>query len=338
MKRLGWIGALVFLGCSSEVTQAPADAGAADAGGGSDVIAVDTSTADVPSQDVARTDVPAPTDVPTSVDRPSPTDVPAPIDTPAPTDVPAPVDAPVPSDAAAPFDAQADVPPAPTDVPPVDVPPVDVPPAPSDVPPADVPCPTGQARCGGVCVDITTNRDHCGGCGLSCCAGNSCAASTCNPGCPAGMTACFPSTRTCGICANIQTDTANCGRCGGACAAGQVCVSGECRAPFAGIAPCTAAGDYVTASTIAFGGAVGSSYSPRCITVRRGTTVAWEGAFGSHPLSPSTRGASGNPIPVTSSGTRATALFNTTGFFPYFCSFHGDNGGGGMSGVVQVIE
>ncbi len=144
---------------------------------------------------------------------------------------------------------------------------------------------------------------------------------------------------TCGTCANTQTDPANCGRCGGACAAGQVCVAGECRAPaFTGIAPCTVAGDYVMASTVTFGGAVGNTYSPRCLTVRRGTTVAFEGAFGSHPLSPSTRGASSNPIPLTSSGTRATALFEQPGFYPYFCSFHGDNAGGGMSGVVQVIE
>ena len=58
------------------------------------------------------------------------------------------------------------------DLPPgVDAPPgVDVPPG-ADAPPADGPpvaCAGSQIRCGGACVDPSTNTSHCGGCGQSC--------------------------------------------------------------------------------------------------------------------------------------------------------------------------
>lgn len=104
------------------------------------------------------------------------------------------------------------------------------------------------------------------------------------------------------------------------------------------LAPCNVAGDYTMASTVRFGGATGSAYSPRCVTVRVGDTVTWEGDFGGHPRSPSTRGTSMSPITRVASGTSAAVRFTRAGFYPYFCEFHGSDAGAGMAGVVQVIE
>ena len=104
------------------------------------------------------------------------------------------------------------------------------------------------------------------------------------------------------------------------------------------LAPCAAAGDYTTASTVRFGGALGSVYAPRCVTVRVGETVTWEGDLGGHPLSPSTRGTAASPIARVASGTSAVVTFPRAGFYPYFCEFHGTDAGLGMAGVVQVIE
>jgi plastocyanin len=106
---------------------------------------------------------------------------------------------------------------------------------------------------------------------------------------------------------------------------------------FMALAPCNSAADYKSGTTtITFGGAAGLAYSPQCLSVARGTTVTFSGSFSSHPLSASTRGTSGNPIPKTSTGTSATVTFNAAGFFPYFCTVHGSDSGAGMAGVVQV--
>jgi hypothetical protein len=42
------------------------------------------------------------------------------------------------------------------------------------------PCPSPLEVCGGVCVDLSSDPRHCGGCGASCAAGRSCQASTCS--------------------------------------------------------------------------------------------------------------------------------------------------------------
>ncbi len=201
-------------------------------------------------------------------------------------------------------------------------------------------CP-GGGFCSGVCRRFDTDPAHCGACNQPCCAGNSCSAGTCVPGCAPGMTACPGSSSSCrgGICVDTRSDPAHCGSCTTACGAGETCVSGACRGSgFMALAPCNLASDYVTGSTVRFGGASGSAYSPRCLTVRVNDTVAWEGDFGSHPRSPSTRGTTTNPIARVTSGTSGAVRFTRAGFFPYFCEFHGDNAGAGMAGVVQVIE
>jgi plastocyanin len=109
-----------------------------------------------------------------------------------------------------------------------------------------------------------------------------------------------------------------------------------------GPAPCTKMTDYMaisgTSTTVMFGGALGDSYSPKCLSVKTGTTVTWMGDFTSHPLRPSTRGTTGNPIMATSSGTSTSFTFGAVGFFPWFCLNHGSDSGAGMSGVVQVTN
>jgi plastocyanin len=106
---------------------------------------------------------------------------------------------------------------------------------------------------------------------------------------------------------------------------------------FMPFAPCNLVTDYVDSGTVNFGGALGAMYSPRCIRVRVGTRVTFSGAFGSHPLRPSTRGTSGNPISATSTGDSTGVIFGSAGFFPFYCQFHGDDGGSGMAGVVYVM-
>jgi len=46
---------------------------------------------------------------------------------------------------------------------------------------ADVPgpCPTGQTRCGGTCIDTTSDTKNCGGCGVACQGTDVCSASAC---------------------------------------------------------------------------------------------------------------------------------------------------------------
>lgn len=132
-------------------------------------------------------------------------------------------------------------------------------------------------------------------------------------------------------------DTTSNGDMGG----GQDLAMGGDMATF-GPAPCTKMSDYMaisgTSTTVMFGGALGDAYSPKCISVKTGTMVTWMGDFTSHPLRPSTRGTTGNPIMATSSGTTATFTFGSVGFFPWFCNFHGTDQGSGMSGVVQVTN
>ncbi len=201
-------------------------------------------------------------------------------------------------------------------------------------------CPGGQF-CAGTCRHTSTDPSNCGGCGQQCCAGNVCSGGVCIVACPGGMTSCPGSMSSCrgNVCADTRTDPTHCGACATRCAAGETCVDGVCRGSgFMALAPCNAVGDYTTGSTIRFGGAVGNSYSPACLTVRVGDTVTWEGNFGAHPRSPSTRGTAMNPIPAVSSGTSQAVQFTRAGFFPFYCEFHGDDAGGGMAGVVRVIE
>lgn len=64
------------------------------------------------------------------------------------------------------------------------------------------PCPSPLEECDGECVDVQSNRLHCGGCSRGCAAGESCRAATCGGGagapCPERTGGAFVTLGTCG--------------------------------------------------------------------------------------------------------------------------------------------
>ena len=81
------------------------------------------------------------------------------------------------------------------------------------------------------------------------------------------------------------------------------------------------------------------SYSPPCLSITAGQTVAFQGSFQGHPLKPgvapssSGSGSAGNPIGSTSSGSSVSFTFPAAGTYPYYC---GNHFGSGMFGAIQV--
>jgi hypothetical protein len=118
-------------------------------------------------------------------------------------------------------------------------------------------CPQGQTRCGGACVDLSSDARNCGACGTVCPDGGRCRNGTCRAAgntssggsssggsssgsgasggssssaqtaqtCPQGQTRCGET------CVDIQTDTAHCGQCDHPCASelgAGTCIDGVC--------------------------------------------------------------------------------------------------------------
>ena len=78
-------------------------------------------------------------------------------------------------------------------------------------------CPAGQTDCGGRCVSLRTDAQHCGACG-----------NTVGPleVCAAGQPVCGPAIATCdGACTDLARDHENCGGCGTACGASDFCTT-----------------------------------------------------------------------------------------------------------------
>ena len=123
-------------------------------------------------------------------------------------------------------------------------------------------------------------------------------------------------------------------------------------AGFSQFSKCNLPSDYTTQSsgaTITFGNSQGTSYSRPCLhlilseTDGGSATVSWQPATGGtdtfvdHPLTPSTLGTAGNPIPFTNTGSGPLVVnFANPGFFPYYCGVHGANDTSGMAGVVWI--
>lgn len=85
-------------------------------------------------------------------------------------------------------------------------------------------CIGDDVLCGTSCVDTMADPRHCGGCDLTCGAGEVCAGGSCGVQCPDGQSVCA------GGCFDTTSSTDHCGECGNACAAGEVCAAGSCEA------------------------------------------------------------------------------------------------------------
>ena len=83
-------------------------------------------------------------------------------------------------------------------------------------------CPGNLMVCGEACVDPSTDRLHCGGCGTTCDATSICLLGACI-GCDVGQHGCGS------LCVDLSTDPDNCGTCGVPCGNG-ICSNGRCEA------------------------------------------------------------------------------------------------------------
>jgi hypothetical protein len=84
-------------------------------------------------------------------------------------------------------------------------------------------CAPSLTNCFGNCVDLKSDSDNCGTCGMSCPSGFVCDKRRCV--CPSGETACN------GECVDLQSDPDNCAVCGLTCTGGKVCSGGVCVCP-----------------------------------------------------------------------------------------------------------
>lgn len=100
-------------------------------------------------------------------------------------------------------------------------------------------CNPGYADCNanysdGCEVNLNTDTQNCGGCGMVCRPGPNVAGYTCSSGsctitaCTAGYSNCDNNFST-GCEVNVQTDPHNCGGCGIVCPSGQTCSAGACH-------------------------------------------------------------------------------------------------------------
>jgi hypothetical protein len=109
-------------------------------------------------------------------------------------------------------------------------------------------CQSGQTQCGSVCIDTSSDRFNCGGCGITCdieeqCISGKCVSSTCGNGkcdltencstCSQDCGSCqcsAPTPDLCnGRCTNILSDSSNCGACSNECQIGYSCDNGVCK-------------------------------------------------------------------------------------------------------------
>ena len=84
-------------------------------------------------------------------------------------------------------------------------------------------CCHGAVACGATCANLQTDANHCGACGHSCLATETCDAGACTP-CSSARTQCTDQ------CADLNSDPFNCGGCGIVCGTHQSCVAGTCGA------------------------------------------------------------------------------------------------------------
>lgn len=90
--------------------------------------------------------------------------------------------------------------------------------------------------------------------------------------------------------------------------------------------------------TVMFGGGLGQTYAPKCVTIAAGQMVTFSGSFTGHPIAKGTpqdtnAGSASNPITDQNTGNSKTVMFPSVGTYPYHCVLHGNNG---MVGSIHV--
>ena len=193
--------------------------------------------------------------------------------------------------------------------------------------------------CGGTCPADCMNNQNCmvgSDCVSTYC--NSmmkCAAPTCSDGVQNGMETGIDCGGPCPACNGATcTDNTQC--------ASSMCYAGTCLGTLNGCTPAMFTDlTSMTMTSVAFGGANGFNYVPRCIKVKTNTVVTFNGNFGSHNLQGGqvvtgvgTPAMSGPFVPATTTGTSSNFTMMNTGTFPYYCIQHQ---GSNMSGVVLVV-
>jgi hypothetical protein len=99
-------------------------------------------------------------------------------------------------------------------------------------------CAPDRVRCGTACVSFGEDAHHCGDCGHSCPADQSCVHGRCRSEAaaqsghgPEATSLCAPGLFPCASgCASLAADHGNCGGCGRHCATDQQCQEGQCVA------------------------------------------------------------------------------------------------------------
>jgi MYXO-CTERM domain-containing protein len=98
-------------------------------------------------------------------------------------------------------------------------------PATGGVPATDTPvisCAEGLSLCGDLCVDLSSDATNCGGCNVTCAAGEVCSEGECRSVCGPGLTQCGQA------CVDLNSNLLHCGACDASCLVGQQCVNGQC--------------------------------------------------------------------------------------------------------------
>ncbi|OGG52485.1 hypothetical protein A2851_05045 [Candidatus Kaiserbacteria bacterium RIFCSPHIGHO2_01_FULL_53_29] len=80
--------------------------------------------------------------------------------------------------------------------------------------------------------------------------------------------------------------------------------------------------------------AADDSFSPRTITIAKGSTVTWTNTGAMQHTVTADGGSFDTGL---SPGANFSRTFTTAGTYPYYCRFHGAPGGVGMSGVITVM-
>jgi hypothetical protein len=90
-------------------------------------------------------------------------------------------------------------------------------------------CDAGQTLCNGQCVDLQSDINHCGDCGIGCAFDLTCVDGVCiDPGCGNDPETGIALTECGGICVNTATNPVYCGGCDTSCPSGAPCDDGVC--------------------------------------------------------------------------------------------------------------